>query len=539
MSTTHSLLNLLEAKKYTKNFYEKSVEKSLGVILSKRFDFTKPLSKKDAIEFMTHIDGSMLDCIGSINQYDLVDDDVFGFACQQKLVELSENPDENQDKMFEIKKFLTYHTIYAEAMKDSPYDKVLKILDGKNPDDQKVYVDEPAVKVETILDKINAKYINPKFTFKTSKTYQKPKLYKGCKFLKVGDDLNHQYYVDSFDTTTITDDQGIFHAIKDSYPIFSTNKPSVGDIAFALGNWIVVGDKQTLDLLGEESKNISVTFYTTKFNNRKVETIKVKRFACGTTDKNLDEIPYHVEIIYEDIKVNYELDAIAKHYSINHDKLIAREIDILDQIKVSLDHPLNVERSEWVMLVGQSGSGKTTVAIDYAKEKGIKYILQQGHAQLTIDDLVGYTSIVKNDAKQTKSDLYVRSSLREAVEHGYIFIIDEMDACNPNTLLALNSLKNKKFQFPDALIDIHPNFRLIATANTLEYSDTYNGRSKLDKATLARFDIINYELDPHHLAIRYGLDYIKNIKDIGRLEPREIERLVTKQMIEKEVGKPL
>lgn len=537
MSTTHSLLNLLEAKKYTKDFYEKSVEKSLEIILLKRFDFTKPLSKKDAIEFISIVDQSMDDCINSINQEDMVDDDVFGFACQQKLVELSENPDENQDKMFEIKKFLTYHTIYAEAMKGSPYDKVLQILDGKNPDDQKVYVPEAPTKVETILDKIDAKYINPKFTFKTSKAYQKPKLYKGCKFLKVGDDLNHQYYVDSFDTTTITDDQGIFHAIKDSYPIFATNKPSVGDIAFALGSWIIIGDKKTLDLLEEESKNISVTFYTTKFNNRKVETIKVKRFACGTTDKNLDEIPYHIEIIYEDIKVNYELDAIAKHYSINHDKLIAREIDILDQIKVSLDHPLNVERSEWVMLVGPSGSGKTTVAIDYAKEKGINYILQQGHAQLTIDDLVGYTSIVKNDSKQTKSDLYVRSSLREAVEHGYIFIIDEMDACNPNTLLALNSLKNKKFQFPDALIDIHPNFRLIATANTLEYSDTYNGRSKLDKATLARFDIINYELDPHHLAIRYGLDYIKNIKDIERLEPREIERLVTKQMIEKEAGK--
>lgn len=539
MSTTHSLLNLLEKKKYTKDFYEKSVEKSLEIILLKRFDFTKPLSKKDAIEFITHIDESMADCINYINEEDMVDDDVFGFACQQKLVELSESPDKNQDKMFEIKKILTYHTIYAEAMKGSPYDKVLQILDGNNPDDQKVYVNEEAVKVETILDKINAKYINPKFTFKTSKTYQKPKLYKGCKFLKVGDDLNHQYYVDSFDTTTITDDQGIFHAIKDSYPIFPTNNPSLGDIAFALGSWIVIGDKKTLDLLEEESKNISVAFYTTKFNNRKVKTIKVKRFACGTTDKNLDEIPYHVEIIYEDIKVNYELDAIAKHYSINHDKLIAREIDILDQIKVSLDHPLNVERSEWVMLVGPSGSGKTTVAIDYAKEKGTSYILQQGHAQLTIDDLVGYTSIVKNDAKQTKSDLYVRSSLREAVEHGYIFIIDEMDACNPNTLLALNSLKNKKFQFPDALIDIHPNFRLIATANTLEYSDTYNGRSKLDKATLARFDIINYKLDQHHLAIRYGLDYIKNIKDIERLEPREIERLVTKQMIEKEAVKQL
>ena len=99
-----------------------------------------------------------------------------------------------------------------------------------------------------------------------------------------------------------------------------------------------------------------------------------------------------------------------------------------------------------------------------------------------------------------------------------------------------NSLKNKKFQFADRLVDIHPDFRLISTANTLEYSDVYNGRSKLDKATLARSKHIEYNLEDHHLALRYGLEYIKDIKNIDRLEPREIERLVTEAIIEKELN---
>ena len=533
---THSLLTLLEAKGFTKEFYEQANIYCYNIIISNKYDFTEPLSLHEITGLITDIDIKYISILDNVNQDDTVDDDVFGFAAQQYLVELAEDADKNQEEMFQVKKFLTYHMIYAEAMKGSPYDKVLRQLAGQDPDDASVPAPIPAEPVKTIFDDIDPKYIDCKFKFKPSKSYQKPKFYKGCKFLKVEDDLENQYTVESFDDITITDDQSVFHQAKDCYPLFATEHPEIGDIAISQSprKQILIGTKNILDTI--KNSNISFSYYTTKFNNRKVETLKVKRFACGTLDKDISEVPYHVNIVYEDIAVNHNLDEIARHYNINHDKLIAKEIDILEQIKISLDHPLNIERSEWVMLVGPSGSGKTTVAIDYAKEKEIDYILQQGHAQLTIDDLVGYTSIVKNDANQTKSDLYVRSSLREAVEHGYIFIIDEIDACNPNTLLALNSLKNKKFQFPDALIDIHPDFRLIATANTLEYSDTYNGRSKIDKATLARFDIIKYNLDEHHLAIRYGLDYIKDIKDIDRLEPREIERLVTKQMIKKELN---
>ena len=42
-------------------------------------------------------------------------------------------------------------------------------------------------------------------------------------------------------------------------------------------------------------------------------------------------------------------------------------------------------------------------------------------------------------------------------------------------------------------------------------------------------------MENHHLAIRYGLEHIKDIKNINRLEPREIERLVTEAIIEKEI----
>ena len=527
---THSLLTLLENKKFTKEFYDLAHKNCYPIIMSGKYDFTKPLDHNAVTGLLNELDPKFLDALSQTSLDDLFDDDIFGFAAQQYLVDLSEDQDHNQEEMFQVKKFLTYHTIYAEAMVGSPYDKVLRMLDGKDPENQNAddnQSSEPVVS-KTIFDNIDAKYVDCKFTFKAAKSYQKPKLYKGCKFVKVNDDLSSHYTVDSFNEETIMDDQSIEHVLSDCYPIFITENPSVGDIAATLGprKSILIGTKDILDLL--KSSNIAVNYYTTKFNNRKVETLKVKRFACGTLDKDLSNIPYTVNIVYEDIKVNHNIDAIAKHYNISHDKLTRREVDIIKQIEVALDHPLNVARAESVLIFGPSGSGKTTVAIEYANNKGIPYILQQGHAQLTVDDLLGYKSITDGT--------YFPSLLRDAVENGKIFIIDEIDACNPNTLLALNSLKNKKFQFADKLVDIHPDFRYISTANTLEYSDVYNGRSKLDKATLARSKHIEYNLEDHHLALRYGLEHIKNIKNIDRLEPREIERLVTEAIIEKELN---
>ncbi len=520
---THSLLTLLENEKLTKEFYRLAHKNCYQIIISGKYDFTKPLSWVDANNLLKEV-GIETDLMQSVHLNDTVDDDVFGFACQQYLVDLSEDPDKNQEEMFQVKKFLTYHTIYAEAMKDSPYDKVLRQLAGQDPDDMSVQL-EPA---KTIFDDIDAKYIDCKFTFKPGKSYQKPKFYKDCKFLKVNDDLKNQYTAESFDDTTITDDQGIDHSIADCYPVFATEHPEVGDIATTASprKQVVLGTKIILDII--KNSNISFSYYTTKFNNRKVETLKVKRFACGTLDKDLSSVPYHVNIVYEDIAVNHNLDAIAKHYNISHNKLVAKEVNLIKDIEVALDHPLNVARAEWCLLVADSGAGKTTVAIEYANNKNIPYILQQGHAQLTVDDLLGYKSITDGT--------YFPSLMRDAVENGKIFIIDEIDACNPNTLLALNSLKNKKFQFADALVDIHQNFRLLATANTLEFSDVFNGRSKLDQATISRFKIINCDLESYHLAIRYGLENIKEIKNIDRLNPRDIERLVTEAIITKELN---
>jgi hypothetical protein len=61
--------------------------------------------------------------------------------------------------------------------------------------------------------------------------------------------------------------------------------------------------------------------------------------------------------------------------------------------------------------------------------------------------------------------------------------------------LCLNTIENGYISFPDALVKSHPKFRLAATANPQDQHNFYTGRSKLDRATLDRFDVIDVDRD--------------------------------------------
>jgi len=247
---------------------------------------------------------------------------------------------------------------------------------------------------------------------------------------------------------------------------------------------------------------------TLVFNSKKYASLATLQRANPTFD---------MEIVPS--VITYDHSKITTHYNVTEDQLIAKDITIDQELNTALDHPLNAEAKEWALLVGASGTGKTEACIKYAASIKRPYVKLQGSAQLTVDDLQGYKSIT--------TGTYFPSLLRDAVETGKLFILDEIDACNPNTLLSLNGLKQSHYQFPDKLVAVHPDFRFVATANTLEYNEVYNARNPMDKATIARFKVIKYEMEPHQLALRYGLKYIKSIAGIEKLTAREVAREVT------------
>ena len=142
---------------------------------------------------------------------------------------------------------------------------------------------------------------------------------------------------------------------------------------------------------------------------------------------------------------------------------------------------------EPVLLEGPAGTGKTTIAINLAKEAGKKLCMISGTKQTTVNALLGFISI---------NGTYIPTQFRDAYEKGHYFLIDEIDAMDPNVLLAINTIENGLVSFPDGVVAVHPDFRLLATANPTDSHSQYTGRSKLDFSTLDRFQRELIEIDP-------------------------------------------
>ena len=365
-----SLLKILEETKIdgiVKRFYDASKTKVIPTIremqTSYQYDQSLYMNRTTArsliLTVLGHTDDyDSFDKILNDNYNDdtLIEDDVFCFAAQQHLVDLADsNGDENE--IFEIKRFLIRHTMYAEALEGSPYDLALTDIEEKLQENPSYFGEDvfnptfrPAglkafkggiapvsgnsilsvPKEPEELDLIDEKYIDCEFVPQESKSYQKPKLYQGCLFVSKYKTIKEIFAVDTFDEHIITDTNGNAHEIKDCYPIFITEKPEVGDIAFVpkRSKFYMVANKDVLKAI--KDSGFGATYYTLKYNNRKIEVLKVKRFSCGTLDKDISEVPYHVNIEYIDQDLTYDVKKIADHYNIATTRIIAKEKELIE-----------------------------------------------------------------------------------------------------------------------------------------------------------------------------------------------------------------
>ena len=131
-----------------------------------------------------------------------------------------------------------------------------------------------------------------------------------------------------------------------------------------------------------------------------------------------------------------------------------------------------------VMLEGEAGSGKTTIFMQIAEDLGLDFFSVTGTQQTSVANLLGFQSVTGG---------YIGTQLRTAYEFGGLYLMDEYDAFNPNTILALNSIENGFLAFPDKVIHAHPDFVICATINPANQHAAFTGRSKQDSAALDRF----------------------------------------------------
>ena len=145
-----------------------------------------------------------------------------------------------------------------------------------------------------------------------------------------------------------------------------------------------------------------------------------------------------------------------------------------------------IELGLFPLLEGPAGSGKTTTAKAVAEELELKFYSMSMTKQTSLSHIIGFKSVTGD---------YISTQFREALEFGGMMLLDELDAADPNTLLCLNTIENGYMSFPDKIIDVHPDFVIVATANPSNQGSIYTGRSKLDFATKDRFMPVDMPLD--------------------------------------------
>jgi len=157
----------------------------------------------------------------------------------------------------------------------------------------------------------------------------------------------------------------------------------------------------------------------------------------------------------------------------------------------------HLECGDFPMLVGPSGCGKTELAIQMARHLKMRFGMLSWHGGMTESQLYGKTIPNITGGKE----VYMPADFADFYENSGLFLHDEIDGGDPNVLLSLNGpLSNKKMKLPrkvNPLIDMHKNFRCIATANTWGNGADrhYVGRNQMDGATVKRFTLIDMDYD--------------------------------------------
>lgn len=159
-----------------------------------------------------------------------------------------------------------------------------------------------------------------------------------------------------------------------------------------------------------------------------------------------------------------------------------------------------------VLMVGPAGTGKSHIAHQAADALGMEFYSISLTPQTPASAITGY---------MTATGEYIATAFRHAFEHGGVYLADEVDNGHPSTLGIINSaLANGVMAFPDGMVKRHPDFRMVASANTYGRGPdrAYVGRQALDAAFLDRFTVITVDVDEaleESLCLATGLDGVR------------------------------
>lgn len=152
------------------------------------------------------------------------------------------------------------------------------------------------------------------------------------------------------------------------------------------------------------------------------------------------------------------------------------------------DALLYVQADEPLMLVGPAGTGKNYMCKQIADVLGLEFYFSNAVTQE-----YKITGFIDAHGKYHETQFY------KAFTKGGLFMLDEIDGSIAEVLILLNAaIANRYFDFPIGRFDAHPDFRIVAAANTYGTgaNTVYVGRTQLDGASLDRFAVLDIGYSP-------------------------------------------
>ncbi|WP_322032248.1 AAA family ATPase [Paraburkholderia sp. J76] len=152
-----------------------------------------------------------------------------------------------------------------------------------------------------------------------------------------------------------------------------------------------------------------------------------------------------------------------------------------------------------VMLIGHTGSGKTSFIEQVAARADYGVLRANMNGQTTIGDFVGFWTVKGGET------IWVDGVLPVAMREGYWLVIDELDFAEPSILAVLTAVLEPNGRLllkerGNEIVEPHPSFRLFATANAAgamsAYRHLYQGANLLNEAFLDRWRVYLFDYLP-------------------------------------------